>query len=189
MHTSRADACADYALMAFSSSPSSDPAANSFARAFTSCTVSEGSLRGSLSELGAGAIFFFCFCGLCFAAGTQLCSSNRGSDSSISLLFGAIFRFFVAAPLAILALISATCCQSLRRSWAVLQALDISLSVRGALSGRTETGTLEPLCCRGCSPLVLGVELEAVGASRASHCSLMLQVLQVGGATQSCREL
>ena len=38
VHTSRADACADSALIAFCSSPSFDPAANSVARAFTSCT-------------------------------------------------------------------------------------------------------------------------------------------------------
>ena len=52
VHTSRADACADSALIAFSSSPSFDPAANSVARAFKSCTVSLGSLPESLSEMG-----------------------------------------------------------------------------------------------------------------------------------------
>ena len=51
VHTSRADACADSALIAFSSSPSFDPAANSVARAFTSCTVS---LRSLLESLSAG---------------------------------------------------------------------------------------------------------------------------------------
>ena len=69
-HTSRADACADSTLIAFSSSPSFDPAANSVARAFTSCAVSLGSLPESLSELGAGTTFFFFFFGICFAAGT-----------------------------------------------------------------------------------------------------------------------
>ena len=46
-HTSRADACADSARIAFSSSPSFNPAANSLARHFTSRTVSEGSLLES----------------------------------------------------------------------------------------------------------------------------------------------
>ena len=52
VHTSTADECADSALIAFSSSPSFDPAANSVARAFTSCTVSLGSLPESLSGTG-----------------------------------------------------------------------------------------------------------------------------------------
>ena len=103
VHTSRADACADSALVAFSSSPSFDPAANSVARAFTSCTVSVRSLLESLPELGARTTFFFFFFGICFAAGTHSCSSKRGSDSSVSLLSGAIFRFFEEAPLPVLA--------------------------------------------------------------------------------------
>ena len=102
-HTSRADACADSALIAFSSSPSFDPAANSVARAFTSRAVSLGSLPESLSELGAGTTLFFFFFGICFAAGTHSCSSKRGSDSSVSLLSRAIFRFFEEAPLPVLA--------------------------------------------------------------------------------------
>ena len=44
VHTCRADACADSALSAFSSSPSFDPAASSLTRAFTFCTEGEGSL-------------------------------------------------------------------------------------------------------------------------------------------------
>ena len=103
VHTSRADACADSALIAFSSSPSFDPAANSVAKAFTSCTVLLGSLPESLLELGDGTTFFFFFFGICFAAGTHSCSSKRGSDSSVSLLSGAIFRFFEEAPLPVLA--------------------------------------------------------------------------------------
>ena len=103
VHTSSADACARSALIAFSSSPSFDPAANSVARASTSCTVSLWSLLESLSELGAGTTFFFFFFGICFAAGTHSCSSKMGSDSSVSLLSGAIFRFFEEAPLPVLA--------------------------------------------------------------------------------------
>ena len=105
VHTSRADACADSVLIAFSSSPSFDPAANSVARAFASCTVSLGSLLESLSELGAGTTFFFFFLAICFAAGTLSCSSKRQSDSSVSLLFGAISRFFEEAPLPVLAFV------------------------------------------------------------------------------------
>ena len=67
------------------------------------CTVSLGSLPESLSELGAGTTFFFFFFGICFAAGTHSCSPKRGSDSSVSLLSGAIFRFFEEAPLPVLA--------------------------------------------------------------------------------------
>ena len=78
VHTSRADACADSAVISFSSSPSFDPAANSVARAFTSCTVSLGCLLESLSELGAGTTFIFFFFGICFAAGTHSCSSKGG---------------------------------------------------------------------------------------------------------------
>ena len=103
VHTSRADACADSALMASSSSPSFDPAANPVARAFRSCSVSLGSLLESLSELGAGTTFFFFFFAILFAAGTHSCSSKRGSDSSVSLLSGANFCFFEEAPLPVLA--------------------------------------------------------------------------------------
>ena len=103
MHTSRADACADSALITFSSSPSFDPAANSVARAFTSCYVSLGSLLESLPEHGAGTTFFFFLFGICFAAGTHSCSSKSGADSSVSLLSGAIFCFFEEARLPVLA--------------------------------------------------------------------------------------
>ena len=58
-------------VIAFPSPPSFDPAANSVARAFTSCTVSEGSLLQSLWELGDGATFLFFSFGICFGAGTQ----------------------------------------------------------------------------------------------------------------------
>ena len=78
-------------------------AANSVASAFTSCTVSEGALLESLSELGAGATFFFFLFVICFAAGIQLYSSKRESDTSVSLLSGAVYRFFEAAPLVVLA--------------------------------------------------------------------------------------
>ena len=70
VHTSRADACPNSALITFSSSPSFDPAANSVAKAFTSCTMSLGSLLESLCELGAGTTFLFFFFGICSAAGT-----------------------------------------------------------------------------------------------------------------------
>ena len=69
-------------------------AAISVARAFTSCTVSEGTLLESLSELGAGATFLFFFFVICSAAGIQLCSSKRGSDTSVSLLSGVVYHFF-----------------------------------------------------------------------------------------------
>ena len=104
LHTPRTGACAHSALIALSSSPAFDPVANSVAQAFESCTVWEGSLLQSLSELRAGATFLFFFFRICFAAQTQSCSLKRGSDSSVSLLSGAIFRFFKEAPLPALAI-------------------------------------------------------------------------------------
>ena len=187
VHTSRADACADPALIAFSSSPSFDPAANSVARAFTSCTVSLGSLPGSLSELGAGTTFFFFLFVICFAAGTHSCSSKRGSDWSVSLLSGAIFAFSRKHRCQFWLSFSASCRQGLGPSRAVLQPLHLSASPSRAPSGRTETGTSEPLCCRGCSSLLLAVVLEDVEAWGPFNCSRMLHLLQVGGPTHSCR--
>ena len=54
-------------------------------------------------------------------------------------------------------------------------------------SGWTETGSSEPLCCRGCSSLLVAVVLEDVEAWGPFHCSRMLHLLQVGGPTHSCR--
>ena len=187
VHTSRADACAESALIAFSSSPSFDPAANSVARPFTSCTVSLGILPELLSELGAGTTFFFFFFGIRFAAGTHSCSSKRGSDSSVSLLYGAIFRFFEEAVLLVLAFFFGFLPPE---TWALAggaSAVHLSASPCGAPSGRTETGTSEQLCCRGCSSLLVAVVLEDVEAWGPFHCSRMLHLLQVGGPTHSCR--
>ena len=103
VHTSSTDTCVDSALISFSSSSSFDPAANSVARAFTSCTVSERSLLESVSALGAGAAFLFFFFRICSVAGTQSSSFQRGSDCSVSPLSGAIFRFFDSARLPVLA--------------------------------------------------------------------------------------
>ena len=188
VHTSRAYACADSALIAFSSSPSFDPAANSVDRAFTSCTVSVGSLLESLLELGAGTtLFFFFFFGICFAAGTHSCSSKRGSDSSVSLLSGAIFRFFEEVPLPVLAFFFGFLSPE---TWASVGGASAFALVpfAGRSSFRAaETGTSELLCCRRCSSLVVVVVLEDVEAWGPFHCSRMLHLLHVGGPAHSCR--
>ena len=179
VHTSRADACADCALIAFSSSPSFYPAANSVARAFTSCAVS----LGSLPELPSSSSSY----GYALRLGPIRALQKGGLTRPSHCCPGRFSAFSRKHRCQFWLSFSASCRQRLGPSRAVLQPLHLSASPSGAPSGRTETGTSEPLCCQGCSSLLVAVVLEDVEAWGPFHCSRMLHLLQVGGPTHSCR--